>query len=80
MLCSPVRRGSRERCQALLLVTEGRMGMAQSFQGRVRLGTGKHFCGMRVFRHWRSLPREVVDALSLSVFQCHWGNALINVL
>lgn len=56
------------------------MGVAEGCQRRVRLGTGKHSFSMRVVRHWRRLPREVVDTLCLSVFRSHRDNALINVL
>jgi len=65
--------GKQWWCQALLLLgTDGRKGMAQSHQGRVRLGTGKHFCDMRVVRHWNRLHEEVADAPCLSALKRHW--------
>ena len=36
----------------------------------------KHFSTKRVVEHWNRLPREVVDAPSLSVFKRHLDNAL----
>jgi len=60
--------GSRGRCEVLLLGTNGRIGMAQNCnRGRVGVGTGKHFCTMKVVRHWHRLPTEATAALCLSV-------------
>jgi len=36
----------------------------------------KHFCTEMVVKHWSRLPREVVDAPSLSVLNRHLDNAL----
>ncbi|KFQ94121.1 hypothetical protein Y956_10309, partial [Nipponia nippon] len=49
-------------------------------QGRFRMHIRKHFFTNRVVRHWNRLPREVVDAPSLSVFKRHLDNALNNML
>ncbi|KAK4822685.1 hypothetical protein QYF61_019554, partial [Mycteria americana] len=40
----------------------------------------KHFFTESVVKHWNRLPREVVDAPSLSVFKRHLDNALNNML
>ena len=45
-------------------------------QGRFSLDIRKHFFTEAVVKHWNMLPREVVDAPSLSVFQRHLENAL----
>lgn len=37
-------------------------------QRRFRLVVRKHFSAERMFKHWKRLHREVVDALSLSIF------------
>lgn len=48
--------------------------------GRFRLGIRKKFFATRVLKHWDRIPREVADALCLSVFKKHLANALHNVL
>ena len=49
-------------------------------QGRFRLDIWKHFCTERVVKPWNRLPREVVDAPSLSMFKRHLDNALSSML
>jgi len=48
-LHSSLRRGSRGRCQALLLVPHSSTGMAQNCLERMSIR--KHFCAVRVVRH-----------------------------
>ncbi|KAK4826712.1 hypothetical protein QYF61_010927 [Mycteria americana] len=49
-------------------------------QGRFRLGIRKHLFTKRVVKPWNRLPREMVDAPSLSVFKRHLDNALNSML
>ncbi|KAK4806243.1 LOW QUALITY PROTEIN: hypothetical protein QYF61_013387 [Mycteria americana] len=49
-------------------------------QGRFRLDIRKHFFTERVVKPWNRLPREVVDAPSLSVFKRPLDNAPNNML
>ncbi|KFW62823.1 hypothetical protein AS28_14796, partial [Pygoscelis adeliae] len=49
-------------------------------EGRIRLGIRKKFFTVRVVRHWNKLPREVVDAPSLEVFQARLDEALSNLI
>jgi len=49
-------------------------------EGRFRLDFRKKFFTMRVVRHWHRLPREVVDAPSLSVFKARLDGALSNLV
>jgi len=48
--------------------------------GSFKLEIRKHSFTEGVVRHWNRLPREVVDALSLSVFKRHLDNAFNNML
>lgn len=48
-------------------------------QGRFRFDIRKYCFTKRVDRHWKRLPREWVDAPSLSVCQRHLDNAFNNL-
>lgn len=45
----------------------------------LRLATRKKFFSVRVMRHWNTLSREVVDALSLKGFMASLTRALSNL-
>jgi len=49
-------------------------------EARFRLDIRKKFFMMRVVRHWKRLPREVVDAPSLTAFKARLDGALSNLL
>ncbi|KFM04247.1 hypothetical protein AS27_02177, partial [Aptenodytes forsteri] len=49
-------------------------------EGRFRLAIRKKFFTTRVARHWKRLPREVVDAPSLEVFKARLDGALSNLV
>jgi len=62
-------------------VNQGQDGNGKELcQGRIRLGSLKHFFTMRMTELWNRLLGELVDAPCLSVFNRHLDNALINVL
>ena len=64
-----------------LVPTDGTRGNGSKLhQGRFRLDIRKHFFTDKVVKHCNRLPREVVNAPSLSVFQRHLDNALNNRL
>uniref|UniRef100_A0A8B9N664 USP domain-containing protein n=1 Tax=Accipiter nisus TaxID=211598 RepID=A0A8B9N664_9AVES len=48
-------------------------------QGRFRLAVGKKVFTVRVARHWKRLPRAVVDAPSPTVSKARWDGALNNL-
>lgn len=60
-----------------LSTSKKRVSQLQENQGT---GQQKHFCAMRTVTHWKRLPREVVDALCLSVSRRHLENALSSML
>jgi len=49
-------------------------------EGRFRLDIRKKIFTMRVVKHWRRLPREVVAAPSLAVFKARLDGALSNMV
>ncbi|KFQ48706.1 hypothetical protein N334_11532, partial [Pelecanus crispus] len=49
-------------------------------EDRFRLDIRKAFFTMRVVRHWKMLPREVVDAPSLETFKARLYGALSNLI
>jgi len=82
-LYSFLRRGSEEGGADLfpLVPSAGTHGNGSKLrQGRFRVDIRKHCLTTRVVKHWNRLPREVVDAPSLSVSKRHLDNALNNVL
>ena len=82
-LCSVLRRGRGEGDAELFSLGSSdrtRGNGSKLCQGRFRLDIRKHFFSERVVKPWNRLPREVVDAPSLSVFKRHLVNALNNML
>ncbi|KFR02778.1 hypothetical protein Y956_06365 [Nipponia nippon] len=49
-------------------------------EGKFRLGVRKKFFTQREVRHWKRLPREVMDAPSLAVFKARLDGALGNLV
>ena len=49
-------------------------------EGKFRLDRRKKLFTMRVVKHWKRLPREVVDAPSLATFQVRLDGALSNLI
>ncbi|KFQ64010.1 hypothetical protein N335_08244, partial [Phaethon lepturus] len=49
-------------------------------EGRLQLDLRKKFLTMRVVKPWHMLPREVVDASSLEIFQVRLDGALSNLI
>ena len=49
-------------------------------EGRFRLDIRKKFFTTKVVRHWKRLPREIVDALSLEVFKVRLDGPLSNLI
>ncbi|KAK4813465.1 hypothetical protein QYF61_006256 [Mycteria americana] len=82
-LYSFLRRGSGEGGAELLSLVPSdrtRENSSKLRPGRFRLDIRKHFFTERMVKHCNRLPREVVNAPSLSVFKRHLDNALNNML
>jgi len=45
-------------------------------QGRFRLDIRKNFLPKTVIKHWKRLPREVIESPSLEIFKRHIAVAL----
>jgi len=58
----------------------GHGGMVQSCTKGVTDMTSGSMSLLRVVKHWKRLPREVVDVPSLSAFKRHLDNALNTML
>jgi len=82
-LHSFLRRGGGEGGAELFLLGSSdrtHVNGSKLHQGRFRLDVREHFFTERVVKHWNRLPREVVDAPSLSVFKRRLDNALNTML
>ena len=82
-LYSFLRRGSGEGGAGLfsLVSSDRTRGNGSKLRpGRFRLDIRKHFFTERVIKHWKRLPREVIDAPCLSVFKRCSDDALNKVL
>jgi len=78
-----LRRGSGEGAAELFsLVSSDRTHSNGSklHQERFRLDITKHVFTKKVVKHWNMLPKEVLNASSLSVFKRHLDSALNNML
>lgn len=49
-------------------------------RGEFKLDIGKKFFTMRVVKHWKKLPKEAVDVLTLALFKGRLDNALSNLV
>jgi len=49
-------------------------------EGRFRLDMWKEFFTVSVVRHWKRLPREVVDATCLEMFKARFDGVLSNLV
>jgi len=82
-LYSFLRRGHGERGAELFFLgsSDGTCGNGSKLhQGRFKLDIRQHFFTKRMVKHWHRLPREGIDAPSLSAFKGHLDNALNNTL
>lgn len=83
ILYSFLRRSGQGGAELLLsLVCTDRMSGSGSKlpKERFRLDIRRHFFSERVVKPWNTLPRELIDAPTLSVFKRHLDNALNNML
>ena len=78
-LCSFLRRGRGEGGAELFSSGSSGNGSKLSWR-RFRLDMRKHSFTERVLKPQNRLPREAVDAPSLSVFKRHLDNTLNNML
>ena len=81
--CSVVRRGRGEGGAELFSPGSGdgtRGNGSKLRQGRFRRDVRRHFFTERAVKPWNRLPREVVDAPSLSVLKRRLDNVLNNTL
>jgi len=67
-------------CCTVSMRTRSKIISLGTIQGRFRLDISEHFFTERMLKPWNRLPREVVDAPSLSVLKRPLDSALNNVL